>query len=434
MANFNLFDFIKTSALLTVTLQNNFVNSSKKLSRTQFAQQLILFLQDASEDEVERLMLLKDNLNMNLEVKNTMPNPLSALAEMLSIAELYQSLQKNKDLADFLYHHLALVASNEEDKNAEDMQKDSASTDEDEFSLEKERASNPDSLFAKTENLEESLRSQNLEESLQPVPLKQLIEMFETVKYQAQTLEPLSYHVIYVHPERQHLIEPQSFNSYTQANNFVFSLNNNTEKAWDYYIAEVQSSNITATKDALLKFQGFNEEWDWHPSVNAIQLTAKCIADRPVEYSPSGKTYESVYKFTTLDCGKCLFNPEGRDSVARTIKQLDAIIERLEGQWIYLILEAFRMSEPGLTQKKIEALKLLKNEVLEHKETIEKENGELKKVLESGLNKKLDKQDPTNTNKVKKLLQQQRLNFFNKGKSKTEEEIDDLIGSSRPKS
>ncbi|WP_454780979.1 hypothetical protein [Legionella sp. WA2022007384] len=402
----NIFDFLRNTNGINQEIAIDFIAQIMYTELPEFAQQLISFLQDADEKAIMQLNILETVLR----------------------AFFSQLLHKFKvtDKCDLL-RDLKNIGFNLIQKDLQDQQ----------TSIEFRRRLEG-ILVYQTKKIE--------------VEIQQVKKEFTQIEDEIKNIAPITYHVVFATPNKNE-IYLQAFPSLAKAKDFIFkqqdmhnrSSTNYTAQKCDYFVVEIQagegSNEFNKAKKAITDLNTIPYSrnprapiWS-NRNINSISWVAKRKEIKePDGLIPSHGNHEipAALRYPLEPVNKeRLYNPNGTDSVARAIKQLDSMIERLQKtNWVWKIIDALVEAvtkRPSLTNKKIQALTIVRNDVLKQKNAIESEVISLREVLNKELEKKVN---PTTT--IKNILHAHRF-WTTSENTNTDDAFDELLNATRPK-
>ncbi|PWY55632.1 hypothetical protein DGG96_11040 [Legionella qingyii] len=408
-ANPNIFDFLHRSNGISQEKAIDFLVLIIPMELSEFTQHLLSFLQNADEKAIKNLNILAMLLRYSKSLIRTVyRDDLDTYRDVLYKCDLLSELGNigfetiQKDLND---QHIGIVFG----RNLEDI------------------------LIHQTKEIK-----------------KKIIEIkngFQRVEDEINKIPPITYHVVFS-TQNTNEIYSQSFSSLAKAKDFIFkqqdkhniNMTDYANSECDYFVVEIQaeegSDEFNNATQAISQLNHIPYPQDpaavnivWPDSkINSISWVAK-RREKKQEIRAEQRS-NTTYSLQPVNAER-LYNPTGADSVARAIKQLNGMIERLQNpNWVWKIIDALVEAvtrNPGLTNQKIQALTEVKNDVLEHINEIEKNAISLKEVLSEGLEKKVS---PTKT--IKDILHTHRF-FAMRENTDTDDAFDELLNSTRPK-
>ncbi|STX27895.1 Uncharacterised protein [Legionella beliardensis] len=365
----NIFDFLHHTAGISQNEALDFIYpKSALLPPEEFVGQLMDFLKNANEKSIEQLNVLIFHMKYIIPLQSMMAT------EPTFNQVLLGGLSKN-DL-------LAIQDALRDKENGEIVKRQLSN-----ILINQTYSSIPDLLLRQTHQAAKQIESIKKE--------------YEELKRQAQDSPPVIYQVFSKNPTSDMGL---SFPSFAEAEKHI--LNSNDKP--DFFIVEIQAEKPQDLNDARQDFvsNGLKNSW------------------------PNNQI-NSVTSFTQGIKEKRHYNPSGSDNVARAIKQLDTMIDRLQQtNWLFKLIETVT-GRHGLTDKKIQALTEIRNQVIVQKKDIEDKTISLRQVLDNGLQTRLEDKQESKTHTIKRLLNEQRFGFSNNA-AVTTEMVDELVEGIKP--
>lgn len=403
----NFFDFLHNQKGMTQKEADLVISKSKLLSKEKFVEQLLDFLHTANDKSIRELgnfafwmrnlarfqfqmSLLKDKSPTQVVASQPQFHPILLAGFRLDDLLSVQQALRDKEIGEIVKRKLPAILIEATENSMKELQNDSLRF--------------LDILNCKVQQVKKGIAN--------------LIEQYNTLKEQAENSPPATYQ-IFSKPRFEDL--GRSFSSFANAKKFIFEArsqkNDNDNKDLnseepDFFVVEIQAKNLQELDEAKQAFvSNYSSLRDKSPSWPNAKINS-------IAFFTQGKEEERQY------------NPDGSNDIARTIKQLDLMINRLQQtNWLWKLLEVVT-GRSGLTDKKIQALKEIKNEVFMQKCDIETKAVSLWDVLKNQFAQQTTQENQTTTYST--LLNEHRFGFSQKP-TNTDERVDELIQGIKPK-
>jgi hypothetical protein len=408
----NIFDFLhnitginqeEANAFIYPDLPRLLAEGKEFPSPEKYVEDLIDFLQTADEDSIRKLNVLAFFMrNHN--------------SSILKISSPKDKSPMHDTVSQFQFHPLLLGGLEKNDLRAIQQ----ALQDNEIGQIVKRKL--PGFLLEATSKLMQQARFGNTFDPLKSVAeavkkeLDNISDEYTILEEKAQNYPPVVYQVFSYKPYENLGV---SFASFAHAREYVQNAreqrgeqgNNDTAEP-DFFVAEIQAGNLDELDEAKQAIES-NYSSSSEGSSSWVHRNINSIA-----FFTPGKDEERQY------------NPDGSNDIARTIKRLDLMIIRLqETNWFWKFIETVT-GRSGLTDKKIQALKEIKDEVFIQKSEIEEGAKSLREVLSSKLDQQATPENKTAT--YKSLLHSQRFGFSQKPTT-TDEMVEEMVQGTRPK-
>lgn len=404
----NFFDFLHNQKGMTQKEAGLVISKAQFLSKEKFVEQLLDFLQTANDKSIGELgnfafwmrelahfqfqmSLLKDNSPTHVAASQPQFHPILLAGFHLDDLLSVQQALRDKEIGEIVKRKLSAILIETTENSMKELQNGSL------YFL--------DILNCKVQQVKKGIAN--------------LIEQYNTLKEQAENSPPATYQIFSNKPRFEDM--GRSFSSFANAKKFIFEArsqkNDNDNKGLnseepDFFVVEIQAKNPQELDEAKQAFvSNYSSLKDQSPSWPNAKINS-------IAFFTQGKEEERQY------------NPDGSNDIARTIKQLDLMINRLQQtNWLWKLLEAVT-GRSGLTDKKIQALKEIKDEVFMQKSDIETKAVSLRDVLKNQFAQQTTQENQTTTYRT--LLNQHRFGFSQKP-TNTDERVDELIQGIKPK-